>query len=107
MGGFASGHCKLTVIPTRTTIPKKHWFVCVCVCVSVCICACVCVCVCMYSIIHGPLLGICAIVILHVDLPLCKRDFTGPTFVSPAGTLFLLFPKDKDQGPGITKDGNK
>ena len=28
---------------------------------------------CMYSIIHGPLLGICAI---YVDLPLCKRDFS-------------------------------
>ena len=27
----------------------------------------------MYSIIHGPLLGICAI---NVDLPLCKRDFS-------------------------------
>ena len=32
-------------------------------------------CMCMYSIIHGALLGICAIVILHVDLPLCKHTF--------------------------------
>ena len=44
-----------------------------CVCVGVCVRARARVC--MYSIIHGPLLGICAIVILHVDLPLCKHTF--------------------------------
>ena len=60
--------------------------VCVCVCVYVCVYVCVCVCMCMYNIIHGPLLGICAIYhLLLVDLPLCKRDFSRPTFVYKPG----------------------
>ena len=49
-------------------------------CVCVCVCVCVLVRVCMYSIIHGPLLEICTIILL-VDLPLCKKDFSRPTFV--------------------------
>ena len=68
-------------------------------CVYVYVCACVSVCVCMYSIIHGPLQGICAIYLLHVDLPLCKRDFS---FVYKPGRNIIpcFIPKDKDQGPG-------
>ena len=51
---------------------------------------------CMYSIIHGPLLGICAI---YVDLPLCKGVFS---FVYKPGrnTIPCFISKDKDQGPG-------
>ena len=66
MGGFASGHSKLTVIPTRTPLILSSTGLCVCVCVRVrvYVCMCECVCVCMYSIIHGPLLGICAIYLL-------------------------------------------
>ena len=43
-------------------------------------------------------------VILLVDLPLCKRDFSRPTFVyKPQQEHYSCFiTKDKDQGPGIT-----
>ena len=58
---------------------------------------------CMYSIIHGPLLGICAI---YVDLPLCKRDFS---FVYKPGrnAIPCFIPKDKDQGRALEIICNK
>ena len=54
-------------------------------CVSVCVCVCVCVHVRVYEKHYtwAPSRNLCYIsfVILLVDLPLCKRDFSRPTFV--------------------------
>ena len=74
---------------------------CMCVCVRVCVYVCVCVHVRVYEKHYtwAPSRNLCylSFVILLVDLPLCKRDFTGPTFVyKPSRNIIpALFQKIK------------